>query len=146
MSDPITQAFYNVMVSDGVLAALITAYDGDPAVFTVDPVPEDAVRPYIQTTGNNSDIADPTMDDASGDGLRNVTRDILCFADEKGAPEQIEAIALRVRELFSSPYGAGVPITGWGIIRMRVSGPTQFDPDADTYGRSVEVDMTLQRI
>ena len=47
----ISQAFYDVLSADDSLAALLATYGGSPAVFTMDPAPGDAVKPYIVTAG-----------------------------------------------------------------------------------------------
>ena len=48
MSD-ITQSVYDRLAGDGTLTALLTTYNSNPAIFTADPVPEDADFPMIVT-------------------------------------------------------------------------------------------------
>ena len=46
----ITKGLYDRLSGDATLIGLLSTYDGGAAVFTTDPVPEDAVLPYVTIT------------------------------------------------------------------------------------------------
>ena len=45
----ITAAIHSRLSGDATLAALLSTYEALPAVFTIDPAPEEAMLPYIVT-------------------------------------------------------------------------------------------------
>lgn len=134
----LSQAFYNRLSGDGTLAALLSAYNGAPAVFTNDPAPPDATLPYVVTAG---EFAVAPFDTKTLLG-RTVFRDIRCYAQELGSAEQIEDIAERVRALF---HRYALPVSGFTTVLCDVSGPTPApDDDEQVTGRIVSVRLILQ--
>ena len=47
----ITEAIYDRLANDEALTAMLSTYEGEPGVFTTDPVPGAAVLPYVVTAG-----------------------------------------------------------------------------------------------
>lgn len=133
----ITQAFYDRLVNDGQLAAMLATYNGEPAVFTIDPAPPDADLPQIVTAG---EFAQAPFDTKTRNG-RTVFRDIRCYAKEDGSAVAIEDIAERVRALF---HRYQLPVAGFGTVLCDVSGPTVAPDDDETVtGRIVSVRLVL---
>lgn len=134
----LSQAFYDRLAGDATLTALLATYEGQPAVFTIDPVPADAVLPYVVTAG---EFAVAPFDTKTRNG-RTVYRDIRCYAKELGSAEPIEDIAERVRALF---HRYALPVVGFDPVLCDVSGPTVAPDDDETVtGRIVSVRLVLQ--
>jgi len=131
----ITKAFYDVLVSDGTLTALLATYEGDPAVFTTDPAPDNADLPYLVTAG---EVSQAPFDTKTTRG-RDLRRDIRCYTEANGDATTVEAIAERVRELF---HREPLVIDGFGVWVADCSGPIVADED-DAYGRVVTVRLLM---
>jgi hypothetical protein len=134
----LSQAFYDRLAGDGTLTALLSTYEGAPAVFTNDPAPPDAVLPFVVTAG---EFAVAPFDTKTRNG-RTVYRDVRCYAKELGSAEQIEDIAERVRALF---HRYALPVGGFTTVLCDVSGPTPAPDDDETVtGRIVSVRLVIQ--
>lgn len=134
----LTQAVYDRMVSDGTLVGLLASYKGGPAVFTQDPAPGDAARPFVVTAG---EVAQGPFDTKTTRGRRPF-RDIRCYADADGDVMTIEAIAERVRALF---HRYELPVDGFGVLVATARGPVTAD-EKDVYGRVVTVEYILVEV
>jgi len=134
----ITEAIYDLLAGDPTLAGLLTAYGGEPAIFTTDPAPGDATLPYIVTAGN---VAQAPFDTKTSRG-RAVTRDVRCYTGATGSAAAVEEIAERVRELL---HRQTLTISGFECIVADCSGPTAADAQ-DAYGRIVTVTMTIEEV
>jgi len=135
---PITQTFYDRMVNDATLAALIATYRTGPAVFTTDPAPGDATLPYIVSAGQPVDAA---FDTKTSRG-RSLSRDVRCYAAADGSAALVEEIAERVRALF---HRQALVIAGFVWIWAECSGPIVAD-EQDAYGRIVTVRLTIEEV
>lgn len=134
----LSQAFYDRLVGDATLVALLSTYNGEPAVFTNDPAPPDAVRPYVVSAG---EFAVAPFDTKTLLG-RTVYRDVRCYATEAGSAAQIESIAERIRALF---HRYPLPVVGFTTVLSEASGPTVAPDDDETVtGRIVSVRLVLQ--
>jgi len=134
----ITQAIYDVLVADGVLAGLLGTYGGLPAVFTTDPAPGDAALPYIVTAGEASQTAWDTKTTRG----RQLWRDVRCYAAASGSTVTVEAIAERVRALL---HRQSIVIAGFEWIISECAGPIALD-EQDVYGRIVTAKMTIEEV
>ena len=134
----ITQAIYDVLVGDATLVALLGTYGGEPAVFTTDPAPGDAVLPYLVTAG---DVVDAPADTKTTRGLE-VMRDVRCYAAASGSAVTVEAIAERVRTLL---HRQSMEIDGFVWVLAECSGPIVAD-EPDAYGRIVTVRMRVEAV
>ena len=118
-----TKAVHDRLAGNSQLAALLSSYNGSPAIFTAVPIPENAQLPWIVTEGV---VSDEPWDTKTTTG-REIVRDIRCYAIEDGSSAAIELIAERVRELF---HLYRFTITGYGCFDCRASGPLTA-PDED---------------
>lgn len=125
--------------ADATLAALLSTYEGAAAVFSISPVPPDAVLPYIITDGNLSDNA---ADSKTTLG-REIYRDIRCYAVANGSIVMIDAIAERVRWLF---HRKSLTVDGHVNYHTTCSGPIRAETDETVYGRVVTVRFMLQEV
>jgi hypothetical protein len=130
----LTAAVYARMSEDLTLTGLLAVYGGEPAIFTTDPAPGDAVLPYIVAPGA---VLDTPFDTKVSRG-RSVWRDIRCYAPATGSAALVEQIAERVRVLF---HRHKLEVTGHETIIADTDGPTGADEE-DAYGRIVTVKLT----
>ncbi len=134
----LTAALYDKLASDPTLSGLLATYKGLPAVFTVDPVPKDAVLPYIVTAG---EVAHTPWDTKTTRG-RAVIRDVRCYAEANGSAVVVEAIAERVRALL---HRQPLQIDGCHWLISDVTGPIVAD-EQDAYGRILTLNLTVQEV
>ena len=132
----LTAAIYDKLAGDLTLASLLATYDGEPAIFTVDPVPGNATLPYIVTTG---EVSQSPFDTKQTRG-RSLIRDVRCYADADGSAIAIEAIAERVRALL---HRQALTISGFSWMVSDCSGPITAD-DIDVYGRILSLSVIAQ--
>ena len=131
----ITEGFYDVMAADATLTALLATYNGSPAIFTVDPAPDDAELPYIVTAG---EIVSSAFDTKTTRG-RELRRDVRCYAEADDSAVTVESMAERVYTLF---HRQTIAIEGFGVWVAECSGPIAADEE-DAYGRVVTVRLLL---
>ncbi len=134
----LTEAIHDVLADDETLAAMLATYEGDPAVFTTDPAPGDAVLPYIVTAGEV--IANPA--DTKTTRGRELWRDVRCYAEASGSAVTVEAMAERVRALL---HRQTLEIDGFVWIWALCTGPIVADEE-DAYGRIVTVQMRVEEV
>lgn len=132
----LTIPFYDVLSGDPSLIAMLAAYKGESAIFTIDPVPGDADYPLIVTAGEVSQIPN---DSKNCEG-RSIIRDIRIYTAADGSSVTIEAIAERVRYLF---HRMPLIIPGYTWILSDVGGPIVAN-EADYYGRILSVSVIAQ--
>jgi len=132
--DALTDAMYDRLTGDATLIAMLAAWQGAPAVFTVDPVPPDATLPYIVTAGQ---VADAAFDTKTTRG-RMVMRDVRCYAAADGST-LIEVLAERVRALL---HRHRLEIAGYDTLVAECMGPIAAN-EAEAYGRVVTVRLTV---
>ena len=134
-----TKAFYDTLIADTTLAALLSEYGGVPAVFTAAPIPTDASLPYIITEG---DVGNLPFDTKVLRG-REVIRDVRCYAIAEGSADAVEDIAERVRTLF---HNQSIPISGFNdSFLTEVSNILTADEDG-VYGRIVTVRLIAMEV
>ena len=134
----LTDPFYECMAGDPTLAAMLATYKGAPAVFTTDPVPGDALLPYIVTAG---EVVGTPFDTKTSRG-RTVWRDVRCYDNANGSAVQVELMAERVRALF---HRQAISITDFEWIWGECSGPIVAD-ELKAYGRVVTVKITIEEV
>ena len=134
----ITQAIHGKLEGDTELTGMLATYQGRPAIFTFEPVPEDAIRPYIIAAGHVSDNYEGISTKTRAG--RDIVRDVRCYAD-RGEMVTLEDIAERVRELF---HREPLDISGWDTIRVNASGPIAGPPEDTVHGLIVTISFTIQ--
>lgn len=136
MADETTQAIFDVMNADSLLVGLVSQFDGQPAIFTMKEVPPDALRPYIWSY---SDITNVPFESKTNLG-RDVTRDIWCVDDDKGDEDLVMEIANRVRDIFHRT----VMTIGIGNMRTVALGPRLGMSGDDVTARIVTLEFVYQ--
>ena len=137
----VTQAFFDRLVNDSALTALLGTFKGSPSIFTKTPLPPDVSLetngPYILTTGEASQ--DPGSLDTKNSVGREIVRDIRCFADIAQSTKVVEDVAERVRDLF---HRQAITVAGFTVEIAEVTGPIEADEE-DALGRIVTVRLVL---
>lgn len=134
----LTEAIYDVLAGDGTLTALLSTYDGEPAIFTTEPGPGDATPPYIITA---AEIAQEPFDTKTTLG-RIATRDVRCYTAASGSAVVVEQIAERVRTLF---HRQEISVDDHSWVWTECTGPIAAD-EQDAYGRIVTIRMTIEEV
>lgn len=136
------------LIGDPEMAAGLSAWSGDPSVFTRRPIPQDVTQPFT-IVNSPSSITDE-------DGLTSdrpvVMLDVATYG-RKSAPGSaddqtrlVERLGARVRELFHRNRFSVSP-TGFSTIDVRAAGPIDAPVDDDvTVGRLVTLTIRLRRI
>ncbi len=136
---PITKAVFDALTGDATLAALLTEFpasSGVAAVFTADPVPEDAVFPFIVTSGN---LVDQPFDTKGTTFGREIQRDIRCYGKATGGMVAIEAIAERARVVL---HRQPLTVAGFTHVLSEVISLISVDEE-DIYGRILTLRVLL---
>lgn len=135
----IIDALYNLLASSTELSGLISTYKGFlPAIFTVDPVPEDAEFPYIVLTGA---VVQTPYDTKTSQG-RQIWVDIRCYSEASGSSITVDAIAETVRGLLHRQSLSGADFSS---IWIECEGPIVAD-DGRSYGRLVTAKITIEEM
>lgn len=122
----LTTDLYDRLAGDATLVAMLSTYQGEPAIFTADPVPPTAKFPFVVITGPESDV-DAGYKNAAG---RDVHRRVRAYTKATGSVDAVEAIASRIFTLLHrQPLG--------DAYVMDVRGPEMAPSDPDTYGRAL---------
>lgn len=134
----LTAPFYEVLSGDSTLTAMLAEYEGIPAIFSFDPVPGDAEKPYIVSSGEVSQIPK----DSKNCRGRNIIRDIRIYTEASGSSILIESIAERIRELF---HRTQLEISGFEWVLSSCSGPIVAN-ELDCYGRIISVNVWVDEV
>lgn len=135
-----TKAIYDALVADASVLALIggaAAYNGSPAIFTGEEVPEDANPPYLWTWG---DVSDTAMDTKVTRG-REVVRDVMCVVAGQESALAIEDLAEAVR---TALHRKKITVPGGTVIVAEASGPITLETDRTIQGRIVSVRYLIE--
>lgn len=132
----LTPGIYDKLAGDATLIGLLAEYKGSPAIFTTDPAPGDADKPYIVTVG---EVSQAPFDTKTTRG-REAIRDVRCYAEANGSAVVIEAIVERVRALL---HRQPIVIDGFTWLVSNVTGPIVAD-ERDVYGRIVSLRLRAQ--
>ena len=128
-----TQGIFDLLIGSASLAALVSDFEGDPAVFFQQEPPGDAQPPYVHSRGF-SGFGTPLDLDGK---FREIQFSVEAYTDETGDPTQVNTLGDTVADLFRVP--TQLAIAGYRIVHTVVEGPIEIDTDPDTYGRSVAV-------
>ena len=133
----ISSAIYHRLAGDATLAGMLATYAGGAAVFTVDPVPNDARMPYVVIPAALATLPHDTKTSLG----REATHAVRCYTSATGSTKAVDAIAERVRFLV---HRKPMTIAGFGVYIAQVTGPSAGPEEADAYGRIVTIHLTMQ--
>jgi hypothetical protein len=126
----LTKTHVEVLRGDATLAAMLTTYRGQPAVFTVDPPPSDATLPYIITAG---ELVTNPFDTKEQRG-EEYYRDIRCYTARTGSAKDVDGIASRVKQLL---HRQPIVVDGHFVLISEVTGPRKGPEEDGAYSRIV---------
>lgn len=136
----VTKAVFDLLVADTALGTMLAKYQGAPAVFSEDQVPEDASFPYLVVPGEFETAA---FDSKTTLG-RDSYRDIRIYDDRQRDPalgsRLVDQVAERVRTLL---HRTPPSISGFDGVLAGVRGPIRADED-DVFGRIVTLRLILE--
>ncbi len=127
------------MVADQTLISKLSVYNGQPAIFTIDPAPEDAELPFIVISGLVSDSPYDTKLEVG----RDITRDIRCYTPASGSIALLEEISEEVRRLF---HRQKLQIEGYSNIITSCTGQAIATEYGDAYGHIITVRIIIQEV
>ena len=125
------KAIFDRLTADATLTAMLATYEGSPAMFTTDPVPGNAMPPYIVCAGT---VASVPFDTKTTRG-RAPAVDVRCYAEANGSAVVVEAIADRVLSLL---HRQTLSIDDFNWVLSSASGPVAADEE-HFYGRVVSL-------
>ncbi|MGA9723308.1 MAG: DUF3168 domain-containing protein [Candidatus Binatus sp.] len=135
----LTTSIFNALSADSTLAGLLSTYEGQPAIISADPVPNDVQRPYV--------VIDGAMHDEPWDGKveevhgREIHLDLRMYTDASGSSQVIDSIAERVRALL---HLIPLNVTGYTTIIARcIAGPLKVPTAPQIMGRMLTFQWTL---
>lgn len=134
----VTKALYQKLAGDSTLVGYLSTYKTQPAIFTVDPAPENAEFPYLVLAG---DSAGQAFDTKLTRG-QTVWRDIRIYAKQSGSAEEIEKIANRVRKVLHRTILSDSAIRS---IVIDCTSPQAADDDR-AYGRMITAKITFLEV
>lgn len=134
------------IIGNTVISDDLSVWNGEPAVFTRQPVPTDAEGIMIVIPESLA----VTDQDFLTSEMPVITQDVLVYGD-KGAPgssedqtRTVEAIGQALRTMFHRKRFA-LGNTPFHVVDIRVSGPGSAPTDDDsTIGRMVTLTMRIQ--
>ena len=134
----IEKAVFDKLEGDATLTAMLATYEGDAAIFTIDPAPGDAVLPYIVAAS----VPVQTPFDSKLTRGRTAWIDVRCYSGATGSAQNVDAIAERVRALLHrEPLLIDDHIWLWS----ECTGPVSAN-EADAYGRIVTLKVTFEEL
>lgn len=140
----LASALHAKLAADATLSSLLASYPSGspatPAIFTSYPIPPDATRPFIVTTGDVSAI---NWDEyGSGSLGTDAQRDVACYADNTGSTADIDTIAARIVAVL---HRQSLTIPGHNhVMTLRVNGPITAPTDETLVGRVVTFRIVAQ--
>lgn len=132
----IAKSIFDALSANPELTYHLSGYGGGPSIFTSTKIPPDAPRPYLWTPGNLADVDDDAIDVS----LRQILRDIGCYADATNSDELVDTIAELVRQTL---HGQTFTLTGGSLLLCRCSGPVVAPTDRTLVGRIVTASLLL---
>lgn len=146
MTADLSSALRNAIIANTSIATKLSAWQGSPAVFTRQPIPEDAtfpcvVIPYVVSTTDQDFI---TSD------LAVMVYDIMVYGNiaapgtDNDDTRTVDAIGFTLRDMFHRKRIA-LGNTPYHVVDIVVNGPNRAPVDDDkTVGRMVTLTLRVQ--
>lgn len=132
-----TSGLVATLATDSTLTGLLSTYKTKPAIFSADPIPADALRPYLVI----SPVSDTSWDTKNTEG-RDMRRDVRAYCNATGSMAPVETIAERIRTLL---HRKTITITGYQNVMTFCEGPLIAPTDQTLYGLVVTVRLVLKQ-
>lgn len=143
MMPDLSAALRTSIIAHAAISGQLAQWNGEPAVYTRVPVPDDAPYPFC--------LIPPAVAIGDEDGLTSmrpmIMRDII-FYGRKGGPDDqyrlIEQLGFAARLLFHRRKFSTVP-DGFSVIDIRASGPMPAPVDDEkTVARMISLTIRLR--
>lgn len=125
------------LLAEATIAGLLSTWNGEAAVFTRRPVPDDAVTPFIAVS--------PDISVTDADGLTSerpiVVRDITVYGDQPDQYRTVEQVGYSIRRLFHHDR-LSITNTDYDIVNIVATGP-QIAPTDDETAIARVVTLTI---
>lgn len=122
------------------ISSALTLWEGEPAIFTRRPVPQDALYPFVVIS------PDVTISDEDALVARRpiVVRDIVVYGEQPDQYRLVEDTAYRVRALFHRQRFS-VIVAGYSVVEIVAKGPMPSPADdLQHIGRMVSLRFRLR--
>lgn len=131
----LTNAIYDLLAADANLTAAIGSYNGNPAIFSVSPVPEAAPLPFVVINPAYANVSNEAL---QGEEWMEVTRTISIYFSASGSAIAIELAANLLRAAIHHKE-AELTSGDMRVLTVTASGPIDLPSDSTIYGRSITV-------
>ncbi len=145
MSLDLAPALREAIIGNIAITALLSTWEGEPAVFTRRPTPADAIYPLIQISPDIS-VVDRDM---LVEQIPVIRRDIAVYGDQGPVPDVgqyriVEQIAYLLRKQFHRKR-LSISASGYNVIDIVAHGPmTAPVDDEKLVGRAVLLTIRAQ--
>lgn len=135
----LTAALFSTMNGDATLTADLGTYASAPCIFTVEPVPPAAARPYVVAATPVADVGGPF--DTKTSGGRDHIRQVEVVTDALDTVRR-ERIAERIRTLF---HRQAIAVAGFTNPISEVEGPFSGENDRTVASLILSVRLVLSQ-
>jgi len=136
----LTQAIFDRLSNDGTLTAMLSLYNGRPAIFTQEDIPPAVQYPYIVSAGEVSNTPWRGKDYFG----QMILRDIRCYDASIKGSKLIEDIADRIKALFRPDDELVFPPgSQLRTVMQETRGPIMAPTEQTSQGRVVTVHMIV---
>ena len=134
----ITKAYFDRMSGDGTLTTLLPTFNSQPNIFSSGFVPDGAVLPWIEFSGQFTSNA---FDTKTTNG-RQLFTDLRTVGKRSSSAVEVEAIAERIYTLFKDH---SLAVAGFVTILGDCSGPESAN-GSETIVRVVPCSLIIQEV
>ncbi len=142
----LSTAIYSKLSGDATLTAMLATYSppgggpNAPAIFDIDPIPQDTRRPYVAWSGSLHDAPfGGKVEETVG---REIQLDIRAVVDATGSTQTLDSIVERIRVLM---HNVTLTVGGYtNIIARCISGPRNIPSDELRMARALTFQWFLQ--
>ena len=142
MSEPLDlgPALRAAIIADGAITALISTWEGEPAVFTRRPVPDDVTYPFI--------LVAPSVSIGDADWLKTriprPRHDVIAYGQQARDYRPIQDLGYLLRQKFHrQPFS--ITVAGYSVLEIVATGPMAAPvDDANEVGRAVLLAVKLR--
>jgi hypothetical protein len=137
----LSNAIYAALSGSAALTAKLGTFDGGPAIFTQEPIPDAATRPVVLASRTISD----EPDDPIGQGVegRIIARDIAVYGSATANFRAVVEAAEIIRGLI---HRKRIVVSGWQTVIVLASGPVVAPVDGpQEIGRLITAIFRLRR-
>lgn len=142
MTLDLASCYRDSIVDNSGIADLLSQWNGEPAVHTRQPVPQDTARPFIIISAELGLSDFDALNKSRPISIRN----IIVYGEQPDEYRVVEEIGYKLRELFHRNRFATVP-NGYSVVDIQVQGPFPAPVDDEKeVARAIRVTTRLREI